>query len=201
HRGPTSGWERGRCSRRSHTGCVRADAKAGRSGERWPQSAPRSRLWFTGGSACRRHISECERRRPAQVRPLRCGTARGGYTAGRALRSSSQGGAIVKQPLTEVRGFILRSKQTLQNSPNMPELYTRAEAPGPTYFLVGLHRLLDRAERVNVLCRTSTTGRLAPTIPRYSAVPPCVDRDTRDGQDCSAIPPLTEVRGFLAETL
>ncbi len=89
----------------------------------------------------------------------------------------------------------------MQNSPNMPELYTKAEAPGPTYFLVGLHRLLDRAERVNVLCRTSTTGRLAPTIPRYSAVPPCVDRDTRDGQDCSAIPPLTEVRGFLAETL
>src|SRR2546430_165374 len=107
----------------------------------------------------------------------------------------------VKQPLTEVRGFILRGKQTLQNSPNMPELYTRAEAPSPTYFLVRLHRLLDRAERVNVLCRTSTTGRLAPTIPRYSAVPPCVDRDTRDGQDCSAIPPLTEVGGFLAETL
>src|SRR5204862_3011482 len=97
----------------------------------------------------------------------------------------------VKQPLTEVRGFILRSKQTLQNSPNMPELYTRAEAPGPTYFLVRLHRLLDRAERVNVL-PFFPTGRLAPTIPRYSAVPPCVDRDTRDGQDCSAIPPLTE---------
>src|SRR5205807_4105957 len=107
--------------------------------------------------------------------------------------------ANVKQPLTEVRGFILRSKQTLQNSPNMPELYTRAKAPGPTYFLVGLHRLLDRAERVNVLCRTSTTGRLAPTIPRYSAEPPCVDRDTRDRQQGSAIPPLTVVRGFLAE--
>src|SRR5437763_3789616 len=105
--------------------------------------------------------------------------------------------ALTEQPLTEVRGFILRSKPTLQNSPNMPEPYTRAEAPGPTYFLVGLHRLLDRAERVNVLCRTSTTGRLAPTIPRYSAVPPCVDRATRAGKQPSAIPPLTEVRGFL----
>ena len=74
----------------------------------------------------------------------------------------------VKQPLTEVRGFILRSKQTLQKSPNMPELYTRAEAPGPTYFLVGLHRLLDRAERVNVLCRTSRRAGLrqqSPDIP------------------------------------
>src|SRR6266480_4357215 len=121
------------------------------------------------------------------------------FDASLAHQSLSRITSHVKQPLTEVRGFILRSKQTLQNSPNMPELYTKAEAPGPTYFLVGLHRLLDRAERVNVLCRTSTTGRLAPTIPRYSAVPPCVDRDTRDGQDCSAIPPLTEVRGFLAE--
>src|SRR5205823_9618551 len=71
----------------------------------------------------------------------------------------------VKQPLTEVRGFILRSKQTLQNSPNMPELYTRAEAPGPTYFLVGLHRLLDRAERVNVLCRTSRQAGLRQQSP------------------------------------
>ena len=86
----------------------------------------------------------------------------------------------------------------MQNSPNMPELYTRAKAPGPTYFLVGLHRLLDRAERVNVL-PFFPTGRLAPTIPRYSAEPPGVDRDTRDRQQGSAIPPLTEVRGFLAE--
>jgi len=88
----------------------------------------------------------------------------------------------------------------LQNSPNMPELYTRAVALGPTHFPVGLHRLLDRAKRVNVL-PFFQTGRLAPTIPRYSAEPPCVDRDTRDEQDCSAIPPLTEVRGFLAEIL
>ena len=88
----------------------------------------------------------------------------------------------------------------MQNSPNMPEPYTGAEAPGPTYFLVGLHRLLDRTERVNVLPFFSTR-QLAPTIPRYSAVPPCVDRDTRDGKEPSAIPPLTEVRGFLAEIL
>jgi hypothetical protein len=85
----------------------------------------------------------------------------------------------------------------LQNSPNMPEPYTRAEAPGPTYFPVRLHRLLDRASHVNVLCRTETTGQLAPTIPRYSAVPPCVDRDTRDSWHRSAIPPAIEVAGFL----
>ena len=88
----------------------------------------------------------------------------------------------------------------MQNSPNMPEPYARADTLGPTYFPVGLHRLLDRAERVNVL-PFFPTGRLAPTIPRYSAEPPCVDRDTRDGQQRSASPPLTEVRGFLAETL
>src|SRR5437588_9263877 len=151
---------------------------------------------------------------PPGARPHHCvrqctDTGAGGVirlTAGR--RTAPQNGswdearlvnAPVKQPLSEVRGFILRSKQTLQNSPNMPELYTGAEAPGPTYFLVGLHRLLDRAERVNVLCRTSTTGRLAPSIPPYSDGAPLIDRDTRDGQDCSAIPPLTEVRGFLAE--
>src|SRR6266404_828184 len=34
-------------------------------------------------------------------------------------------------------------------------------------------------KRVNVL-PFFPTGRLAPTIPRYSAVPPCVERDTRD---------------------
>jgi len=88
----------------------------------------------------------------------------------------------------------------LQNSPNMPEPYTGAEALGPTYFPVGLHRLLDRAERVNVL-PFFLTCRLAPTIPRYSAMPPCVDRDTRDSKDCSVIPPLIEIRGFLAEIL
>ncbi len=116
------------------------------------------------------------------------------------LKARSLTDHLVKQPLTEVRGFILRSKQTLQNSPNMPELYTRAEALGPTYFPVGLHRLLDRAERANVL-PFFPTGRLAPTIPRYSAEPPCVDGDTRDSKDCSAIPPLIEIRGFLAESL
>ena len=109
--------------------------------------------------------------------------------------------ACVKQPLTEVRSFILRSKQTLQYSPNMPEPYRRVEPLGPTYFPVRLHRLLDRARRVNVLCRTSTTRQLAPTIPRYSAAPPCVDRDTRDSEHSSAIPPATEVAGFLAGTL
>jgi hypothetical protein len=88
----------------------------------------------------------------------------------------------------------------LQYSPNMPEPYTRAEAPGPTYFPVGLHRLLDRARRVNVL-PFFPTGRLAPTIPRYSAMPPCVDRDTRDSRQRSAIPPATEVAGFLAGIL
>ena len=88
----------------------------------------------------------------------------------------------------------------MQNSPNIPEPYTRAEALGPTYFPVGLHRLLDRARRVNVL-PFFPTGRLAPTLPRYSAVPPCVDRDTRDSQNRNAIPPATEVTGFLAESL
>jgi hypothetical protein len=104
--------------------------------------------------------------------------------------------AFVKQPLTEVRGFILRSKQTLQHSPNMPEPYTRTEALGPTHFRVGLHRLLDRAERTRILCGPHAR-RLAPAIPRYSAVPPCVDRDTRDNQHRSAIPPAIEVAGFL----
>ena len=58
----------------------------------------------------------------------------------------------------------------MQNSPNMPEPYTRAIALGPTYFPVGLHRSLDRARHVNILCRTSTTGQLAPESPRYLVV-------------------------------
>jgi len=42
--------------------------------------------------------------------------------------------ACVKQPLTEVRSFILRSKQTLQYSPNMPEPSPATEVAG---FLAG----------------------------------------------------------------
>ena len=88
----------------------------------------------------------------------------------------------------------------MQNSPNMRDLYTRAETLSPTHFLVGLHPLLDRADSATSSV-WSEADRLAPTIPRYSAEPPCVDRDTRDGQQPSAIPPATEVAGFLAEIL
>jgi len=79
----------------------------------------------------------------------------------------------VKQPLTEVRGFILRRKQTLQNSPNMPEPYTGALALGPTYFSVGLHGLWivpSTSTSSAVLLRRASLRQRAPDIWSYATM-------------------------------
>jgi hypothetical protein len=100
------------------------------------------------------------------------------------LNDARAGSEAVKQPLTEVRGFILKSKQTFQNSPNMPG-----------------HRSLDRARHVNVLCRTATTCQLAPESPLYLVVHHRASMGLSAASNIVAqFIPATDVAGFLAES-
>lgn len=63
------------------------------------------------------------------------------------------------------------------------------------------YRANMRTAYIGFRALTPVAGLKNPAIPRYSAEPLCVDRDTRDRDHCNAIHTATKGAGFFAEVL
>jgi hypothetical protein len=112
----------------------------------------------------------------------------------RQSRSSCPCERPVNPPAAEVPGFILENT-AMRHSLNMPEVYLKAVASGPTDLPAGLHRLPNRAGRPASCASVSRspTDLGHPSL-LAQAIRPC--RGYRRPGQLSAIPPVTEVVGF-----
>ena len=107
----------------------------------------------------------------------------------------------VKQPLTEVRGFILRSKQDLAKFPEHSGALHESNSSRPNVFPCRATPVSGSCQaRQHPLPYFDDGPACAREPPISGRMPPCVDGAKRCIQHRSAIPPATEVAGFLAES-